>query len=134
VAHNKRLVLLRELVEQRGPRRVYQEEIGGTLNCIGDVYRNSRRQKEWFEQAIAAYQEARGIQERLLKDYPTSIKAQANLANTLINTGQVFRLHKDSAEALKAGEESIALYEKLVGTNPDGIYDLSALGTAYAEK
>jgi serine/threonine protein kinase/tetratricopeptide (TPR) repeat protein len=134
VAQNKRLVLLKELVQQRGPRRVYQEEIGGTLNCIGDVYRNSRRQKEWFKQAIAAYQEARGIQERLLKDYPTSIKAQANLANTLINTGQIYRSHKDHAEALKTIEEGLVLLEKLVGTNPEGLSDLSALGAAYAEE
>jgi serine/threonine protein kinase len=133
-AHNKRLVLLRELVQERGPRRAYEEEIGRTLNSIGDVYRNNLRQSGWFEQAIAAYQEARGIQERLLQDYPTSIAAQSNLANTLINTGQVFRLHKDYADALKAFDETIVLLEKVVGTNPEGIYDLSALGTAYAEK
>jgi tetratricopeptide (TPR) repeat protein len=134
VAHNKRLVLLKELVQERGRRRVYQEEIGGTLNCIGDVYRNSRRQKEWFEKAITAYQEAREIQERLLKDYPTSIKVQHHLANTLINTGQIYRWHKDHAEALKAIEEGIVLLEKLVGTNPEGLNNLSALGAAYAEK
>jgi tetratricopeptide (TPR) repeat protein len=134
VAHNKRLVLLRELVQQRGPRKVYEQEIGSTLNFIGDVYRNNRRQAEWFEQAVAAYKEARGIQERLLRDYPTSITLQSSLANTLINTGQVYRGHKDHADALKALDESLVLYEKLVGTNPDGIFNLSALGTAYAEK
>jgi len=134
VAHNKRLVLLRELVQRRGPRKVYQEEIAGTLNCIGDVHRNSRRQEQWFEQALAAYQEARGIQEQLLKDYPTSIKAQHSLANTLTNTGQAYRLHKDNAEALQAIEETLVLLEKLVGTNPEGIYNLAPLGMAYAEK
>jgi serine/threonine protein kinase/tetratricopeptide (TPR) repeat protein len=134
VAHNKRLVLLRELVQQRGPRRVYEEEIGSTLNFIGDVYRNSRRQPEWFGHAIAAYQEARGIQERLLKDYPTSITIQSHLANTLANMGHAYRWHKDYAEALQASEESIVLLEKLVGTNPQGIIDLGALGLAYAEK
>jgi tetratricopeptide (TPR) repeat protein len=134
VAHNKRLVLLRELVQQRGPRKAYEEEIGSTLNFIGDVHRNNRRKADWFEQAIAAYQEARGIQERLLKDYPTSIAAQSNLANTLINTGQVYRLHKDHANALQVVEETIVLLEKLVGINPQGIFNLSALGGAYAEK
>jgi eukaryotic-like serine/threonine-protein kinase len=134
VAHNKRLVLLRELVVQRGPRKVYEEEIGSTLNFIGDVYRNSRRQPEWFEHAIAAYQEARGIQERLHKDYPTSITTQSHLANTLANMGHAYRWHRDYAEALQASEEAIVLLEKLVGTNPQGINDLGTLGTAYAEK
>jgi tetratricopeptide (TPR) repeat protein len=134
VAYNKRLVLLRELVQQRGPRKIYEQEIGGVLNGIGDVYRQNRRQPEWFEKAIAAYTEARAIQERLLKDYPTSIGLQSGLANTLINTGQVYRLHKDYADALKALEETIVLLEKLVGTNPEGIFDLSALGAAYGEK
>jgi len=134
VTHNKRLVLLRELVQQRGPRKLYEREIGGTLNCIGDVYRNSRRQPEWFEHAIAAYQEAREIQERLFKDYPTSIADQSSLVNTLINTAQAYRWHKDYAEALPASEESIVLLEKLVGTNPQGINELNTLGVAYAEK
>lgn len=132
--HNKRLALLRELVQERGPRKAYEEETGSTLNSIGDVYRNNLRQSGSFELAIAAYNEARGIQERLLKDYPTSSTSQSNLANTLINTGQIYRRHKDHAEALKALDESIVLFEKLVGTNPEGIYHLSALGTAYAEK
>src|SRR5262245_41379892 len=52
VTHNKRLLLLRELVQQRGSRQLYERDIGHTLNCIGDVYRNSR-QPEWFEHAIA---------------------------------------------------------------------------------
>lgn len=134
VAQNKRLVLLRELVQQLGPRKAYEQEIGRTLNFIGDVYRQNRRKAEWFEQAIAVYQEARGIQERLLQDYPTSIAAQSNLANTLLNTGQVYKWHKDHVDALKAFDESIVLLEKLVGTNPEGIYDLGALGQVYAEK
>jgi len=133
-AHNKRLVLLRELAQQRGPAKKYEQEIGRTLNFIGDVYRANRRQAGWFEQALDAYREARGIQERLLKDSPTSIAAQANLANTLLNTGQVFRLHKDNADALQAFNEVIPLLEKLVGTNPEGIYDLGAMGSAYVEK
>jgi len=122
------------MVQQRGPRRVYQEGIGTALNSIGDVYRQDRRKPEWFEQALAAYQEARGIQERLLQDYPTSIATQSNLANTLINTGQVYRWHKDHADALKLFDETIVVLEKLVGTNPEGTFDLSALGMAYAEK
>jgi len=134
VAHNKRLVLLRELVQQRGPRKAYEEEIGNTLNNIGDVYRNARRPPNWFEQAIATYNEARGIQERLLRDYPTSITLQSSLANTWLNTGQVYRRHKDYAKALKPIEASIVLLEKLVGRNPGGVFDLSALGAAYAEK
>jgi tetratricopeptide (TPR) repeat protein len=128
------LALLRELVQQRGSRNAYEQEIGRTLNSIGDVYRQNRRQPEWFEQAIAAYKEARGIQEGLLKDYPTSIATQSNLANTLINTGQVYRWHKDYADALKAFDECIVLLEKVVGTNPEGIFDISALGLAYAER
>jgi serine/threonine protein kinase len=134
VALNKRLVLLRELVQQRGPQRVYEQEIGSTLNFIGDVYRQNRSKPDWFGQALAAYQEARGIQERLLRDYPTSIATQSNLAHTLLNMGQVYRLHKDYADALAACDEAIAMFEKLVGTNPEGIYNLSPLGTAYAEK
>jgi tetratricopeptide (TPR) repeat protein len=134
VAHNKRLVLLRELVQQRGTQRAYQEEIGTALNFVGDVYRQNRRNPEWFEQALAAYREARGIQERLLQAYPTSIATQGNLANTLLNTGQVFRSHKDNADALKVLDEAIELLEKLVGTNPEGIYNLGALGSTYLEK
>jgi len=132
--HNKRLVLLRELVQQHGPNKKYEQEIGFTLNFIGDVYRNNRRQAGWFEQALAAYRQAREIQERLLQESPTSIAAQSNLANTILNTGQVHRLHKDHADALQAFDEAIALLEKVVGTNPEGIYDLSALGSAYAER
>jgi tetratricopeptide (TPR) repeat protein len=133
-AHNKRLALLRELVQQRGPHKQYAETIGTTLNAIGDVYRLNRSESGWFEQAVAAYNEARAIQELLVRDHPTSIAAQSNLANTLINTGQVYKWHKDYADALQAFDESILLFEKLVGTNPEGINDLSALGMAYAEK
>ena len=103
-------------------------------NAIGDVYRLNRSESGWFEQAVAAYNEARAIQEPLVRDHPTSIAAQGNLANTLINTGQVYKWHKDYADALQAFDESIRLFEKLVGTNPEGIDDLSALGMAYAEK
>jgi tetratricopeptide (TPR) repeat protein len=134
VAHNRRLVLLRDLVEQRGPRKLYEEEIGSTLNAVGDVYRSNRKLEGWFEQAMAAYKEARGIQERLQRDYPTSIKIQSALANTLVNTGQVYRGHKDYADALKSFDAAIVMLEKLVGTSPDGIFDLSALATTYAEK
>jgi serine/threonine protein kinase/tetratricopeptide (TPR) repeat protein len=134
VVHHKRLVLLRELVQQRGPQTAYQQEIGTALNYIGDVYRQNRRKSEWFEQGLAAYREARGIQERLLQDHPTSIAAQSNLANTLLNMGQVYLWHKDNADALRVLDEAIALLEKLVGTNPEGIYHLGALGTAYREK
>jgi serine/threonine protein kinase len=134
VAHNRGLTLLRDLVEQRGPRKLYEEEIGSTLNGIGDVYRNNRKQEGWFEQAMAAYKEARGIQERLLRDYPTSIKAQHNLANTLTNIGQAYRWHRDYAVALKSFDEAIVVLEKLVGTSPEDLSDLSALGMTYAEK
>jgi eukaryotic-like serine/threonine-protein kinase len=133
-AKNRRLALLRELVQQRGPRKLYEEEIGGTLNGIGDVYRSNRKQEGWFDQAMAAYKEARGIQERLLRDYPTSIRAQSGLANTLVNMGQVYRLHKDHADALKSFDEAIVVLEKLVGTSPEDISHLSALGTTYDEK
>lgn len=132
--HKKRLVLLRELVEQRGAQALYEQEIGGTLNCIGDDYRMNRSQPGWFEQAIAAYAEARVIQERLLREYPTSISAQSNLANTLLNSGQVYRLHKDYDEALKMLDEGIVRLEQLMGTSPEDANNLSALGAAYAEK
>lgn len=132
--HHKRLALLRELVQQSGSRRAYEEGIGDTFNHIGDVYRINRRKMDWFEQAIAAYKESQAIQERLLKNYPTSITSQRNLANTLLNTGQVYHLHKDYVDALTAFDESNALFEKLVAANPQAIYDLSPLGVAYAEK
>src|SRR5439155_3904431 len=112
----------------------YEEQLGATLNSIGDVYRLSRSPPAWADHAIAAYREARAIQQRLLKDRPTSIAAQSNLANTLSNTGQVYRWRKDHTDALQAFEESIVLLEKLVGTNPQAINELSALGMAYAEK
>ncbi|MCE9527806.1 MAG: serine/threonine-protein kinase [Planctomycetales bacterium] len=134
VVHNKRLLLLRQLVQQRGPQRIYEQEIGTALNYIGDVYRQNRQKPDWFEQALVAYQEARGIQERLLRDHPTSIADQSNLANTVLNTGQIYRFHKDHDDALAAFDESIVMLEKLVGTNPNGIYNLSPLGTAYAER
>jgi tetratricopeptide (TPR) repeat protein len=52
----------------------------------------------------------------------------------LVNTGQVYRGHKDYADALKSFDAAIVMLEKLVGTSPDGIFDLSALATTYAEK
>jgi serine/threonine protein kinase/tetratricopeptide (TPR) repeat protein len=134
VAHNKRLVLLRELVQRYGPRTEYEERIGGTLNFIGDVYRINRSQPGWFEQAIGAYAEARVMQERMLRDYPTSIAARSNLANTLINSGQVYRLHNDYDTALKMLDEAIVLLEQLVGSSPEEIYNVSSLGVVYAEK
>jgi len=131
---DKSLAVFRELVEKHGARTDFERGIGATLNSIGDVHRTNRRQAGWAEKALAAYAEARTIQERVGREHPTFIEVQSNLANTLINTGQVQRMQKNYAEALAAFDPAIALLDRIVRVNPEGINDLSALGMTHCER
>jgi len=134
VFHYRSLTLLRELVQKPGARSDLDRLIGAALNRIVDVHRSNRRQQDWAKKAMAAYAEARTLQERLVREHPTFIEVQSNLANTLMNIGQVYRAQKNYAEALTTFDTAIALLDRLVRVNPHGVSDLSAMGTTYSEK
>jgi serine/threonine protein kinase len=131
--HDKRLAVFRELVQKQGARTEFDFHIGATLNNIGDIHRENRK-AGWADKALAAYAEARIIQERLVREHPTFIDVQSNLANTLINAGQVKRAQKNYAQALATFDLAIALLDRLVGVNPKGVNDLSALGMTHCER
>jgi serine/threonine protein kinase/tetratricopeptide (TPR) repeat protein len=131
---SKALAVFRELVKNTGARADLERGIGSALNSIGDVHRENRREAGWAEKALAAYAEARTIQERLLQEHPTSIDVQSNLANTLINTGQVHRSQKNYTVALQMFDAAIALLDRMARVNPTGVNDLSALAMTYCEK
>jgi serine/threonine protein kinase len=131
---NKRLALLQNLVKQHGARRSFELSIAQAFNNIGDIHRVNRGQAGWAEKALASYAEAATVQERLLREQPTSAVVQSNLANTLINTGQVYRRQKNDAKAVATLDHAIDLLERIVGVNPESVNDLSSLGTTHCEK
>ena len=69
-------------------------------------------------EALAAYEQARAIRERLARENPTVTQFQSDLATSHDNIGMLLRETGKPAEALAAYEQARAIQERLARENP----------------
>ncbi len=102
----------------------YQSDLAKTHINLGLILCSNNQLAE----GLAAFEQARAIQERLVQQNPTVTRYQSDLAESHNTLGTFLRVIGQPQEALAACEQARAIQKRLVQEYPTVTYFQSALG------
>jgi serine/threonine protein kinase len=133
--HERALNVIQELAKKNPVSLFVQRDLAQAYNSVGDVHRTNRKVAGWADRAVAAYTQARAIQEGLVTLHPETTTFRRGLVDTLANLGQVYLRSNKPAEAIVWVDLAIAESDKITASTADDKEAvLSALGICWKDK
>jgi serine/threonine-protein kinase len=114
-AREREANLLAGLLEEEPPSKALRHQLAGSHRARGNVLRDLRKSRE----ARAAYDQAAGLHEQVLRDSPGDASHLAALANTLLNKATVLSRSSDAEELEKLFQRVVDLDDAALAAEPN---------------
>lgn len=119
---SRALEYLDSLAQEAGDDAGLQSELAAAYEKVGDLQGAPRRPNlSDFSGAIASYEKARNIRQRLLEKNPDDFENQTRLAANLAALSYVRWWSSDISDALVDSEKAVEIYDRLLAERPPTI-------------
>jgi tetratricopeptide (TPR) repeat protein len=123
--YEKALEMRQKLLNNDPENVVYQSDVGGTLNNLGNLLSNMGRIEETKER----YEKALEMRQKLLENDPENVAYQSNVAMTLNNLGILLSDMGRIDDAKERYEKALEMRQKLLETDPENVVYQSDVAT-----
>jgi tetratricopeptide (TPR) repeat protein/tRNA A-37 threonylcarbamoyl transferase component Bud32 len=127
LAYEKARDLLARLVKAYPKVPLYQNDLAGTHNNLGNLLADLGKRQE----ALKEYQQARDLYSKLVKAHPNAPEYQQDLANTHQNLGILLSDLGKHEQALKEYQQARDLTSRLVKVHPHLAMSRNVLATTH---
>eukprot|EP00913_Durusdinium_trenchii_P010879 g10208.t1 len=129
IAAYRQAIQIYETLARENPDVIqYQRNLASCYNYGAMLYGGTGERKQEldanheagrFREALSAFQQARDILEKLVRNHPEATEYRNNLATSIFSIAGLYKSDGKLSNALSAYREALGIYQKLASRNPN---------------